>query len=161
MTRAFRLDHACSSFQALKEGVGRFKKEPLDPWLACCCALHAWHLSEQVPSAGEQTSGRQKRQEHHRRACPALGYLQDICNSFKHTKITKYAPRIQSAEFQDGDFDHRDFDHQDFDTPRLEVELPDGTTLRFDDILAKAMDYWSTLFRENVGPCRQPPLPCR
>ena len=152
MTRAFGLDTPASSFEAIKEGAGRFKREPLDAWLACCCALHAWHLSEQVPALGEPPSDEPKsryRKSRYRIACPALGHLQDICNTFKHTNLT-YQPRIESAEFEDGEFDPRDFDPHDFYTPRLAVKLPDGASVLFDDILDEAMDYWATLLGENL-----------
>ena len=151
MTRSFGLD-ASSALEAFKTTVEKFEDDNLNKDLARDCAIKAWHLCDHVFKAlgpNSQFINLGDLQDHVRRNCPELSYLQDICIDSKHGEITHYSPRIDKAEFQDGDFSHRDFDTHDFDIPRLEIELAGGQTVLFSDVVDRVVNFWSKFFGDN------------
>ena len=149
MTHSFGLD-APSALEAFKNAAEKFKDDELNEDLARDCACKAWHLCDHVYQAlgsNSQFSSVRKLQEHVKDTCRELAYLQDICIESKHGKFTHHTPRIDGAKFQDGDFDPADFGH-DFDIPRLEV-LSEGQPILFNDIVVRAVEFWSKLFDDN------------
>ena len=149
MTHSFGLD-APSALEAFKNAVEKFKDNELNQDLARDCAIKAWHLCDHVSKTLGPNSpfARLRRlQAHAKGTCPGLAYLQNICIESKHGKFTHHTPRIDGAKFQDGDFDPADFGH-DFDIPRLEVLL-EGQPILFNDIVVRAVEFWSKLFDDN------------
>ena len=146
MTRSFGLD-APSALEALTAAIRRFKDDELDRDLARDCAVKAWHLCD---LDGNSRFGRlEVLQEHVRKSCPALAYLQDVCTESKHAEITRYRPSIDKARFHTGDFSNRDFCSDDFDTSRLEIVLPDGRKLSFATALDSAVGFWSNFLETH------------
>ena len=151
MTRSFGLT-ASSALQALRDAAGRFEQDPLNVDLARECAQKAWHLCDHFfheagPNSTFPDLG--SLQDHVRQACPELGYLQDICIASKHAKITRYTPSIREARKLDGDFCREDFDQNDFNVPRLEITLIHGRQLLFDEVLERAVAFWTQFFRNH------------
>ena len=146
MTRSFGLD-APSALEALRTAAKRFKEDDVDADLARDCAGKAWHLCDHVFKAlGPNSKFRDLKDLQHqvRAACPELAYLQDVCTESKHAEITKYPPSIDEARGHIGDFSKEDFCSDDFDTSRLEIRLPGGKTVLFNDAVERAVGFWST-----------------
>ena len=151
MTRSFGLDSA-SAFKSLKTASERFQADDLNEDLARDCACKAWHLCDHVFKAlgsNSQFPKLKNIQDHVRRNCPELGYLQDICNESKHGEVVRYPPRIDEAKFHDGDFDPRDFDPHDFDVARLEIKPAVGQPILVGDVVDCVVNFWSKFFDDN------------
>ena len=149
MTRSFGLD-AASALEALKTASEKLKNDDLNKDLARDCAIKAWHLCDHVFNALGSTSRFATLggfQDHVRHTCPELAYLHDICTESKHGEISRYRSRITKARFKGGAFSHAF--SRGFDISRLEIELPDGQTVFFNDVLDRAMDFWWTFFDDN------------
>lgn len=149
MTRSFGLD-AASAFKALKDASERFKNDDLNEDLARDCAIKGWQLCDHVFNAVGATSQfttLRCLQEHVKNTCPELAYLQDICTEAKHGKISRYSPRIAEAKLHDGAFSH-EFSRE-FDISCLEIKLPDGQTIFFEDIVDRVVDFWSKFFDDK------------
>ena len=152
MTRSFGLD-ASSALESLRTAVERFKEDGLNVDLARDCAGKAWHLCDHVFKAlgrNSEFARLRELQDHVRAACPELFYLQDICTESKHAEITRYSPHIDEARGHIGDFSSEDFCSDDFDTSRLEIGLPSGRKVSFNDVADRAVEFWST-FLEARG----------
>ena len=151
MTLSFGLT-ASSALQELRTRAGAFRRYVLNDALARDCAEKAWHLCDHFfHEAGSNSTFPDlgSLQDHVRQACPELGYLQDICIASKHAKITRYPPSITEARKLDGDFCREDFDKNDFNVPRLEITVADGPQLLFDDVLERAVAFWTQFFRNH------------
>ena len=151
MSRSFGLD-ALSALEELKDVMARFNNDDLNVSLARECSKDAWHLCDHAFKALASTSPFttvRDLQEHVRKTCPDLGYLQDVCTESKHAEITKYAPQVAKARCHEGDFSRHDFDPKDFDVSRLEIKLVDGRVIVFSDVVNRAADYWSQFFKNN------------
>ena len=143
MTRPLGLD-AASALVAFKTTVRRSKNDALNGDLARHCAYKAWHLCDHVFEALSSNSpftGKADLQDHVRHNCPEVAYLQDICIESKHGKISRYVPHIDETRHHAGDFSRDDFDCRDFDVSRLEIKLPDGQTVLFDDTVDRSVDF--------------------
>ena len=149
MTRSFGLD-AASALKALKTASERFNNDDLNEDLARDCAIKAWQLCDHVFNALGSTSqfatlgDLQDRVKH---TCPELAYLQDICTESKHGKISRYTPRITEARFQGGAYSHAY--SRGYDISRLQIELPGGQTIFFNDVVDRAVDFWPKYFDDN------------
>ena len=151
MTLSFGLT-ASSALQELRTRAGAFRRDVLNEALARDCAQNAWHLCDHFFHEAGPTStfpDLRSLQDHVRQACPELGYLQDICIASKHAKIMRHKPSITGARNHDGDFCREDFDPHDFNVPRLEITLIDGRQLLFDDVLERAVTFWTKFFRNH------------
>ena len=149
MTRSFGLD-AASALKALKTASERFQNDDLNEDLARDCAIKAWQLCDHVFNALGSTSRfatLRGLQDHVKHTCPELAYLQDICTESKHGKISRYTPRISEARFHGGAFSHAF--SRGFDISRLEIKLPGGQTIFFNDVVDRAVDFWSNFFDDN------------
>ena len=141
---------ASSALQALRDAADTYKRGELNAERARECAQKAWHLCDHFFHEAGPTSGfpdLRSLQDNVKRACPELGYLQDICVASKHARIMKYKPSVADTHKLDGDFCREDFDAHDFSVPRLEVTLSDGHQLLFDDLLDCAVSFWTHFFR--------------
>ncbi len=151
MTRSFGLD-ALSALEALRNAMKKFRHDDLNEDLARDCAGKAWHLGDHVFKAlgpNPPYAKLEALQNQVRVDCPELAYLQDICIESKHAEITRYTPRIVEARHHIGDFSRDDFSSEDFDTTRLEIELCGGETVSFNDVVDRALDYWSRFFDDH------------
>ena len=149
MTRSFGLD-AASALKALKTASERFRNDDLNEDLARECAIKAWQLCDHVFNALGSTSRFATLgglQDHVKHTCPELAYLHDICTESKHGKISRYTPRISEARCHGGDFS-RDFS-RDFNISCLEIKLPGGQTIVFNDVVDRAVEFWSKFFDDN------------
>ena len=152
MTRSFGLD-APSALKALRTASERFYDDDLNVDLARDCASKAWHLCDHVFKAlgsNCEFAGLGELQDHVRRVCPEIAYLQDICIESKHAEITRYPPHIDETRFHVGDFSREDFCSNDFDTSRLEIGLPSGQKVAFNEVVKHAIEFWSE-FLETHG----------
>ena len=146
MSRSFGLD-ASSALDALRDAVERFRQDDLNKDLARDCAIKAWHLCEHVfdEHAGNLPfANLHDFAQHVRSACPELGHLQVICNASKHGEGLRKTGQVKEARHHSGAFS-RGFS-RDFDVSRLEIELTDGKTVDFDDVIDSAVAFWSQFF---------------
>ena len=60
-----------------------------------------------------------------------------------------YKPRIDDARVHIGDFSGEDFCSDDFDTSRLEIGLPGGKKVSFNDVVDRAVEFWSTFLEAH------------
>ena len=151
MTRSFGLD-ACSALEALKISVERFKDDDLNEDLARECACKAWHLCDHVSKAFGPNSPfatLRELQENARDVCPELAYLQDICIESKHGEIKTYVAhsKVKEARHHRGAFSNA-FSGA-FDISRLEIELLDGQTVCFIDVVDRAVGFWLDFFEDH------------
>ena len=149
MKRSFGLD-AAALFEELRAAVERFKADDLDRTLARECAAKAWHLCDHVYKAlgsDSRFQNLQNLQASVRESCPELGYLQTICIDYKHGEVRK--PRIEEARLRVGDFSREDFNSDDFHTSRLEILLPGGQVVPFNDVIDRAVDFWARFMEEQ------------
>ena len=149
MTRSFGLD-AASALKALKTASEKFNNDDLNEDLARDCAIKAWQICDHVFNALGSTSRFTTLgglQDHVKHTCPELAYLQDICTESKHGEISRYTPRIAEARFQGGAFSHGF--SRGFDISRLEIKLPGGQTIFFNDVLDRTVEFWSKFFDDN------------
>lgn len=149
MTCSFGLD-ARSALEALKTSVERFKDDDLNEDLARECACKAWHLCDHSSKALGPNSPfptLKKLQKHARGVCPELAYLQDICTESKHGEITRYVACIKEARHNGGAFSNG-FSRA-FDISRLELELHDGQTVFFVDVVDRAVGFWLDFFQDH------------
>ena len=150
MTRSFGLD-ASSALEALKTTVEKFEDDDLNEDLARDCAIKAWHLCDHVFIAlgsNSQFPNLKDLKYHVIRNCPELSYLKDICNESKHAEITKYEARIKKAHLHRGGFKSKAFS-RGFNISRLEVMLSDGQPILFNDVVDRAVEFWSKFFGDN------------
>ena len=150
MTRSFGLD-AASALKALQAASERFQNDDLNEDLARDCAIKAWQLCDHVFNALGSTSRfatLRSLQDHVKHTCPELAYLQDICTASKHGDNSRYTPRIAEARFHGGAFS-RGFS-RGFDISRLEIKLPGDQTKFFNDVLDRAVNFWSKFFDDNL-----------
>ena len=150
MTRSFGLD-APSALEAFKTAAEKFKDDDLNEDLARDCAIKAWHLCDHVFIAlgsNSPFSSVRRLQDHVKGTCPALAYLQDICNESKHAEITKYEARIKKAHLHRGGFKSKAFS-RGFDISRLEVMRSEGQPILFNDVVVRAVKFWSKFFGGN------------
>lgn len=151
MTLSFGLT-ASSALQELSANADIFKRDELNEALARECAQKAWHLCEHFFNEAGPASGFKELsslRRHVLKVCPNLIYLRDICIASKHGKITRHTPTIGEARYRGGSFCREDFDPHDFDVPRLEITLPDGKKLLFDDVLESVVVFWTKFFSAN------------
>ena len=153
MTRSFGLD-ACLALEALKTSVEKFKDDDLNEDLARECACKAWHLCDHVSKAlgpNSRFATLKELQEYARGVCPELAYLQNICIETKHGEITRGVAhiKIKEARHHRGAFSHA-FDIHAFDISRLEIELLDGQTVFFIDVVDRAVGFWLDFFEDHV-----------
>ena len=149
MTRSFGLD-APSALEAFKTAAKKFKDDDLNNDLARECAIKGWQLCDHVFEAlgsNRRFATLRVFQDHVRHICHELGYLQDICTESKHGKISRYTPRIKEARHHRGAFS-RGFSSA-FDISCLEVKLSDGQTILFNDVVDRAVEFWSEFFDDN------------
>ena len=148
MSHSFGLD-ANSALEALEESVERFKKDDLNKDLARDCAIKAWHLCEHFFNTAAPKlpfADLRDLQIYVRGACPELAHLQVICNAAKHGEGLRNTGKVKEARYHGGAFS-RDFS-RDFDVSRLEIELTDGKTIPFDDVVNRALAFWSHFFSQ-------------
>ena len=137
-------------FLVFMQQVERFTKDPLSTSQAVICAMFAWHLTEWIFHEyyeDAQNSQWKKLSDYYKYVksqCPALGYMQDICNGTKHSQITYYHPLLSDTQMHQGAFD-RGFS-RGFDISYLHLTLEDGTVLRFEDELQKVKVFWENTF---------------
>ena len=151
MTRSFGLD-ACSALEALKTSVERFKDDDLNEDLARECACKAWHLCDHVSKALGPDSlfaTLQELQEHARGVCPELAYLRDICIETKHGEITRHVAHIKVKEARHHRGAFSNAFSRGFDISCLEIELLDGQTVFFVDVVDRAVGFWLDFFEDH------------
>ena len=151
MTRSFGLD-ACSALEALKTSVARFKDDNLNVDLARECACKAWHLCDHVFKAFGPDSPfatLRELQAHARVVCPELAYLHDICIESKHGEITTYVAHIKVKEARHHGGAFSNAFSRAFDISRLEIELLDGQTVFFIDVVDRAVGFWLDFFEDH------------
>ena len=151
MTRSFGLD-ACSALEALKISVERFKDDDLNEDLARECACKAWHLCDHVSKAFGPNSpfaSLRELQENARDVCPELAYLQDICIESKHGEIKTYVAHIKVKEARHHRGAFSNAFSRAFDISHLEIELLDGQTVFFIDVVDRAVGFWVDFFEDH------------
>ena len=150
MTHSFGLD-APSALEAFKNAVERFKDDELNADLARDCACKAWHLCDHVSRALGSNSpfaSLRSLRDHVIRNCPELSYLKDICNASKHGDRTTPKTHIEKAYLHRGGFKNKAFS-RDFNISRLEVELPSGQKVFFNDVVDCVVNFWPKFFDDN------------
>ena len=127
----------------LRGTVSDLDKDPVNPRLARYAAIVAWSMCDWVQIELRQPV----RRSQIKKRCPALGYLQELANVFKHRELRPSTPVILAAAVETGTFS-RQFSRE-FDILRLELVLEDGSRLWFEDVIQEALDFWDHFFDEN------------
>ena len=152
MTYSFGLN-VFDYLRALQESVERFRLDYLNKVLAQDCACKAWHLQEhvfRVPQVERQFAKRDDFRRYVTDACPELALLRVICNAQKHTDFLESPTgEVVTARYHQGDFSE-EFSRYDFDTDRLEIKLTDERVDLLDDVLDRALAFWSQFFEDHV-----------
>lgn len=145
MTRppTFGLSTSTDFLEELRETVADLNNDPVNPRLARYAAIVAWSMCDWV----ETELARPVQHSQFKEQCPALGYLQELANVFKHRKLRPRKAVTLAAAVKTGAFS-RGFS-RDFDIARLELHLEDGSKLWFEDVIQQALEFWDCFFREN------------
>ena len=139
----FGLSNSEDFLEELRGAVSDLNEDPGNPRLARYAAIVAWSMCDWV----EVDIGRRLQRSLIKVQCPALGYLQELANVFKHRKLRPSTPVTLSAAVRTGSFS-REFSRA-FDVTRLELVLEEGNQLWFEDVIQEALDFWILFFREN------------
>ncbi len=148
----FWIESAVQFFQVFATQVRDFEEDSLHPAKAIACALFGWHLTEWVFSEySEQLGVRELKefQKELRNQCPELGCLQDLINGTKHVQITRYDPKVESADLYEGAFS--DGFSNGFDVSRLQIRRFDGSVVWMEDLLKSVLDFWQGFFSAELG----------
>ncbi len=139
----FGLSNCSDLLEELRGTVSDLKKDPVNPRLARYAAIVAWSMCDWVEVEKPKQIQKDKIEE----KCPALKYMQDLANTFKHGEPWKPEHVKLSAAYRTGGFG-RGFS-RDFDIVRLELVLKDGSRLWFEDVIQEALDFWNSFLREE------------
>jgi len=152
MTYSFGLD-VFDYLRALQESVERSRLDYLNGVLAQDCACKAWHLREhvfRVPQVGCQFARPDDFRKYVTDACPELDLLRVVCNAQKHTDFLESSTgEVLTVRYHQGDFS-KEFNRRDFNTDRLEIKLTDGRVELFDDVIDRAVSFWSQFFENHA-----------
>ena len=88
-------------------------------------------------------------QENARDVCPELAYLQDICIESKHGEIKTYVAHIKVKEARHHRGAFSNAFSRALDISRLEIELLDGQTVFFIDVVDRAVGFWLDFFEDH------------
>ena len=139
----FGLSNSKDFLEELRGSISDLKKDPVNPRLARYAAIVAWAMCDWV----RKDMGEQVKHEWIKEQCPALGYLQDLGNFFKHRELKSSKNSTLRAARRSGTFS-RAFS-RGFDIVRLELILEDGSNLWFEDVIQEALEFWERYFRET------------
>ena len=91
----------------------------------------------------------QELQEHARGVCPELAYLRHICIETKHGEITRHVAHIKVKEARHHRGAFSNAFSRDFDISCLEIELLDGQTVFFVDVVDRAVGFWLDFLEDH------------
>jgi hypothetical protein len=139
----FGLSNSADFLNELRETVSDLTKDPVNPRLARYAAIVAWSMCDWVGKELHRPvqHGQIKEQ------CPALEYLQELSNVFKHRELRPSKSVTLAKAVKTGAFS-RGFS-RGFDIVRLELLLKDGSKLWFEDVIQEALDFWEKFFRDH------------
>ncbi|MDB5236708.1 MAG: hypothetical protein JWR44_3701 [Hymenobacter sp.] len=149
--------------EKLTEEYKDFDNNHVSARYAMNCALTSWHLTDWTYSEffkederfqdTEKTktkqgkeylfvvSGLGKYQDYLIKRCEELKYMRLIANGSKHCILRGSTIREKTVLYQ-GDFSHEEFNRHEFSVDRFEIALDDATTIDFEDVLLKTIDFW-------------------
>ena len=139
----FGLSSSADFLGELRETVSDLNKDPVNPRLASYAAIVAWSMCDWVSIELRRPVQHSQIKEQ----CPALRYLQELANVFKHRELRQSKPVTLTAAVKTGAFS-RAFSRA-FNIARLELVLEDGSKLWFEDVIQEALDFWDHFFRDN------------
>lgn len=143
MPPTFGLTNSKDFLEELRGSVSDLERDPANPRLARYSAIVAWAMCDWV----RKDLGEQVKHEWIKEQCPALGYLQDLGNFFKHRELKSPKNSTLRAAIRTGSFS-RGFS-RGLDIVRLELVLEDGSNLWFEDAIHEALEFWEKYFTEN------------
>lgn len=144
-TFSFDIKDSIDFYNKLLEDYEEFKKNSISSRLAINCTITAWQFVDWVYIEHADKSRYSKLgnfQADMKLKCPSLQIMQDITNGSKHLILTKYTPKVRKTNLHEGIFDSNIFDDNIFDTSMLEIEMQDGTKLKFEDEIEKDVAFW-------------------
>jgi len=142
----------------LRQEYEDFKKEPLSSRYAINGAMTAWHLCEWIwaeHNATVQPLSQDSKlggfQSYLISQCPELEIMQAITNGSKHFKVSSKSggARVKATELHRGAF-NRGFS-RGFDISLLKIELDDGSTVIFDDVIERVVMFWGNFFKNSLS----------
>ncbi len=142
---SFDINNSLDLYNKLLEDYEEFTKGSISSRLAINCAMTAWHLVDWIYheyADKSRYSSIGKYQAEMKSKCPSLQIMQDITNGSKHLLITKYPSKVRKTNLHKGAFQNDAFQNNAFDTTMFEIEMQDGTKLKFEDEIEKVIDFW-------------------
>ena len=140
----FGLSDSADFLDELRGSISDLKKDPANPRLARYAAIVAWAMCDWVQKDLRERVNYAWIQKQ----CPALAYLHDLGNLFKHRQLKSPEKSTLRAAKRAGSLG-REFSPE-FDIVRLELVLQDGANLWFEDVIQEALEFWERYFKENV-----------
>ena len=139
----FGLSDSADFLDELRGSISDLQKDPVNPRLARYAAIVAWAMCDWV----QKDLGEQVKHACIQKQCPALAYLHDLGNFFKHRQLNSPQKSTLRAAKRTGSF-AREFSPE-FDIVRLQLVLEDGTNLWFEDVIQEALEFWEKYFKDN------------
>jgi len=144
---SFDITTARGFFNKLTQDISDFRNDPTSSRLAINCAMTSWHLGEWIFNDLEDLLNADFANvkayliDLRTVQCPSLEIMRVITNGSKHCKISSPSSKIVNTAKHDGLFSSA-FSRQ-FDVTYLYIELEDGTTIHFEDILSEVFAFWN------------------
>jgi hypothetical protein len=124
--------------------VDEYLLDDLNEDLAIECAHKLWNLCDWYYEENKANLGYNQLSDFQGgigKQCPSLRIIRDVSNGSKHANISKTRnPVVHKTIRHDGDF--TDEFTREFDVSVLEVELTDGSTWYFDEIVKEVLAFW-------------------
>lgn len=164
-TYSFDLTTGHDLYCKRKRDFVRYQGSPTDSDLAWNCAVTAWHVREWVwkqrisPHPGDDRSLfkasladiQQDNAELNRR-CSRYQLIKEVCNGSKHFRLNALG-RVASTTTKPGAlYGATLFNESLFNEgPYHAIELDDGSTERFSEVLGQVISFWDGVF--SAEPC--------
>lgn len=151
MSMTFGMNTPSDCLKDFRQKADLLSKDDLNTSLAMDCAIAAWSVVDWIYESNGQSLGYQNLrsfQDSVRNQCKALDYLQDIANSRKHKSISKYTPKVKSADRVGGILAFAFRLSFDLGADRL-VFHTDNEQHDIIDTLQQALTFFDTFFTQN------------
>lgn len=142
---SFDIKDSTDLYNMLLQDYDEFKRNKISSRFAIHCAIISWHLADWIYKEYEKNNFNTLTdyQKTIKSNCPSLKIMQDITNGSKHLFFkTEYKPEVIRTNLHKGAFQSNAFQNNAFDTDMLEIEMKDGTKLKFEDEIDKVVKFW-------------------
>ena len=124
-----------------------FHARPLDPFLACDCAIAAWSIYDWVKEFHKERLGFETKAEMFNgitSQCPELAHLREVANYRKHGKAETGTLTLKRYDQHDHSFS-RGF-NEDHTSGSLQLITANNEKIWMEDAILAALAFWEAFF---------------